>query len=67
MMTDPFERISPAIKMGPMAVLRLRAEALLQNVMDLTDREQEELGRIASAPREEDGEFLDSFDDPHPR
>ena len=56
-----------AIKVGPMALLRLRAEGLLENADEgrirISDAERERLERIAAAPFEEDRHFLGGFDD----
>lgn len=53
-----------ARQLGPVALVRLRAETLLQYYDDrLTDAEREELIRIASAPHENDREYLEQFDD----
>src|SRR5262249_21149799 len=67
MADDPLDRMGQAIAAGPLAVLRLRAEVLLERIddeqhPDVSVEEREELARIASAPRLEDCEFLGSFD-----
>ena len=53
--------------MGPLAPIRLRAETYLDNpdsfAPPLTETEKAELDRIASEPREEDDEFLDTLVD----
>jgi DNA replication protein DnaC len=62
-------QISQAFKMGPLATLRLRAECLLNRIdnkamrpVNISECDREKIDRIASAPREEDEEFLGSFD-----
>jgi hypothetical protein len=57
-----------ARRLGPLALLRLRAEILLGRIDDhqhqvtVTAEERERLVRVASAPRLEDREFLGGFD-----
>ena len=54
-----------AVEMGPMALLRLRAEILLERADagedPLTDGDRAKLHRIALTPTEEDRIFLDGF------
>jgi hypothetical protein len=63
---DAFERFSQAVKMGPLALIRLRAEVLLARGDAFTDplirEHREELERIASVPKLVDREFLAQFD-----
>jgi hypothetical protein len=66
-MSDPdWERLDRAMRLGPMARFRLRAECLLgyadRGEIPLTDDEREEVERITVAPKPEDGDFLGSFD-----
>jgi hypothetical protein len=62
---DQFEQ---AIKLGPLALLRLRAETLLARIDDrdnpvsVSDEDRERLNHIASEPKLSDREFLGSFD-----
>lgn len=59
-------RFELARRLGPMALLRLRAEVLIeyadQGRITLTDAERPEVERITVAPRLEDRDFLGSFD-----
>jgi hypothetical protein len=63
---DPVRRFEQAIKLGPMARLRLRAEILLEYAANgeiaLTPADLERLDRITVAPRPEDAPFLAAFD-----
>lgn len=65
-MTD--KQFKQAMALGPLALLRLRAEVLLQRIDDaqrpvkISDEQREQLDRIASAPQLNDSEFLGSFD-----
>jgi hypothetical protein len=62
---DPWgRRFSQALKLGPLALIRLRAEVLLDwfGEGELADDKREELLRIASTPKPEDREFLGRFD-----
>jgi len=60
------ERLRVAIRLGKTALLRLRAECLLERAdggeIPLTDAERDELDRIAVAPAEGDLAFLNGFD-----
>jgi hypothetical protein len=60
------DRFSQALREGPMALLKLRAEVLLEHeaewTIPLTDGERARLRRIATEPAEEDREFLGTFD-----
>jgi hypothetical protein len=64
---DPFERFNQARKMGPLALIRLRAEVILgrPDAFDhyLIREHREELERIATVPKLEDRDFLAQFDD----
>jgi hypothetical protein len=64
---DPIERFHQARKMGPLALIRLRAEVLLGRADAFTDplirEHREELERIATVPKLEDRDFLAQFDD----
>jgi hypothetical protein len=55
-------RFEQAMRLGPLAMLRVRAEVLLEGDYPLTDAEREEISRIAVAPKESDGEYLGRFD-----
>jgi len=62
------DRFDLALKLGPLALLRLRAEVLLERINDpqkppvtITDEQREELARIASAPQLDDRAFLGSL------
>jgi hypothetical protein len=56
-------RFERARQLGPLALLRLRAEVLLENAdVPLTAEERETLDRIAVSPELEDKDFLDGFD-----
>jgi hypothetical protein len=61
--TDQFER---ALKLGPLALLRLRAEFLLEHgdtgTIPLSQVERERLDHIAVNASLNDRAFLDSFD-----
>ena len=65
---EDIERLIQALNLGALAPLRLRAELLLERIenpgdpVSATSDEREELARIASAPEEEDYEFLGHFD-----
>jgi hypothetical protein len=59
---DPFRAFEQARKLGPLALLRLRAEVLLRTGHPFRPDELEELERIAAAPHEEDGDYLGAFD-----
>jgi len=69
-MIDPLIRFNQARKLGRLALLRLRAECLLTRIdeapvaiaaEDLPGI-REKLDRIASVPRYEDADFLESLD-----
>jgi hypothetical protein len=66
MTDDPMDRFRRQVRLGPLALMRLRAEVLLSYAADdtipLTAAEHEELERIAVAPKAEDSAFLASFD-----
>ena len=55
-----------ALLLGPLAVLRLRAEVLLElsasRKVPLTEAEREELDRIAVVPSRDDEAWLGRFD-----
>jgi hypothetical protein len=59
-------RLTQAIRMGPLALLRLRAETLLgyanEGRIELAQEERDALDRIAVAPDEDDWVFLGQFD-----
>ena len=63
-----FKRFEQALALGPLALLRLRAECLLRRIDDrakpvsVTHDDRERLYRIASAPSLDDREFLGRFD-----
>ena len=61
-----FARMTLASRLGPLALLRLRAEVVLRygdsGNIPLTPAERETLNRIAVAPVGEDKGFLDGFD-----
>jgi hypothetical protein len=63
---DNVDRFDKAVRLGRMALLRLRAEVLISNAdmgnFSLTGDEREELERIAVAPNPNDKEFLNTFD-----
>jgi len=63
---DPMDRFDRAVKIGKPALLRLRAEGLLQRAnageIPLTEAERETLERIAAAPKPGDEDFLGDFD-----
>jgi len=60
------ERLRVAVQLGEKALLRLRAECLLERAdggeIPLTAPERDELDRIAVAPAEDDLAFLNGFD-----
>jgi hypothetical protein len=62
-----FDRFTLARSLGPLALLRLRAEVLLEHAsrdrVDVTAGELGVLERIAVAPTPDDREFLGTFDD----
>jgi hypothetical protein len=65
---DPaYERFDRAVRLGEPALLRLRAETLLQYAaaerFPVTEEEREELERIAAAPNPADKVFLGGFDE----
>jgi hypothetical protein len=59
-------RAVTALLLGPLAVLRLRAEVLLElsasQIVPLTEAEREELDRIAVVPQGDDEAWLGRFD-----
>jgi hypothetical protein len=59
---NPFRDFELAQKLGPAALLQLRAEVLLQSGYAFTTAEYEVLERIAVVPREGDDDFLAEFD-----
>jgi hypothetical protein len=66
---DPLNRFIHANALGTLALLRLRAENLLERIdnpncrpVTITAGQREKLNRIASAPKEDDHEFLGHFD-----
>jgi hypothetical protein len=63
---DPIDRFDQARWLGPLALLRLRAEVLLQHAAEgtipLTEAEAERLHRIALMSIPEDAAFLATFD-----
>jgi hypothetical protein len=60
-------RLRLAIQLGETALLRLRAECLLERAdageIPMTEAERDELDRIAVAPVEHDRAFLTGFND----
>jgi len=66
MTDDARRRNDVAMRLGKPAMLRLRAEVLLQHGADgrlpLTQAERERLDRIALDPRDGDDAFLGGFD-----
>jgi hypothetical protein len=67
MANDPVDRFEQARSLGIPALLRLRAETLLdyadKGEITVTPEERDELERIAAAPKPHDAEFLAEFDD----
>jgi hypothetical protein len=65
-MNNPLDRFERARNLGNDALLRLRAEILLDHAdhgrISVTAQERETLERIAAFPQPEDREFLGSFD-----
>jgi hypothetical protein len=61
-------RFEQAMQLGPLVLLRLRAEVLLDRIDEpdnpvlVSDEDRERLNRIASAPELDDREFLGTFD-----
>jgi hypothetical protein len=59
-------KFGTAVLIGDTALLRLRAEALLNledtRCIDICDELREELERIAAAPKASDEAFLDKFE-----
>lgn len=55
-------RFQQAWELGPMALLRLRAEVLLDHPYPLSEADRGQLERIAVEPREGDREWLNQFD-----
>lgn len=66
MNNDALRQFEAARKIGPLALLRLRAEVLLKHgdngVVPLTIEERAQLERIAVVPNRDDVEFLGTFD-----
>lgn len=60
--TEPATRFALALKLGPLALLRLRAEVLLNLPHEFTLQERERLERIAAAPITEDHSWLGEYD-----
>lgn len=61
-----FRQFETARQVGPLALLRLRAETLLkygaEGIIPLTSEERAKLDRIAVTPNDNDVEFLRTFD-----
>jgi hypothetical protein len=56
-----WERFKQAQKLGPLALIRLRAEVLLERD-NIVPQDHEELVRIATEPKLDDCEYLVNFD-----
>jgi hypothetical protein len=66
-MNNPMDRFGRAIELGETALLRLRAEVLLDHADNgrivLLTSDRDDLERIAVAAKPDDRKFLNGFDD----